>query len=124
MFGSTDPNPPSTVVPQGASPDAWSGDPNPGAAQSSLDVHGSQRDTMMLDVEGLQGPGVTSTPNQIDEPMHDANAEIGLGQGLDVEPLQEKVLDVGEEGGDERGGAAGTVEASTSSRHDQGKVIQ
>ena len=77
----------------------------------------------MLDVEGLQGPGDTSTPNQIDEPMHDAHAEIGLGQGPDAEPLQEKVPDAGREGGGERGGAAGAVEASTSSRHDQGEVI-
>jgi hypothetical protein len=125
MFGSTDPNPPSTVVPQGASPDAGqfgSPDPNPGAAQSSLDELVSQRDTTMLDVEGLQGPGDTSTPNQIDEPMHDAYAEIGLGQGPDAQPLQDKVPDVGGEGGGERGGAPGTVEASTSSRHDQGEV--
>ena len=126
MFGSTDPNPPSTVVPQGTSPDAGqfgSADPNPGAAQSALEEHGSQGDTAMLDVEGLQGPGDTSTPNQIDEPMHDAHAEIGLGQGPDAEPLQEKVPDAGREGGGERGGAAGAVEASTSSRHDQGEVI-
>ena len=126
MFGSTDPNPPSTVVPQGTSPDAGqfgSGDPNPGAAQSALEEHGSQRDTTMLDVEGLQGPGDTSTPNQVDEPMHDAHAEIGLGQGPDAEPLQEKVPDIVGEGGGERGGAAGTVEASEASRHDQGEVM-
>ena len=77
----------------------------------------------MSDVEGLQRPGDTSTPNQIDEPMHDAHAEIGLGQGPDAEPLQEKVPDIVGEGGGERGGVAGTVEASTASRHDQGEVM-
>ena len=46
----------------------------------------------MLDVESLQGPIDTSTPNQVDEPMHDAHAEIGLGQGPNAEPLQERFL--------------------------------
>ena len=107
MFGSSDPKPPSTVVPQGTSPNVGqfrSGDPNPIAAQSSFDQHGSQRDTTMLDVEGLQGPSDSSIPNQIDEPMHDAHAKIGLGQGPDAVPLQEKVLNVVGECGGERGG--------------------
>jgi hypothetical protein len=126
MFGSDDPNTPPCVVPKGNYPDAGqfgSGDPNLGAGQSSLDQHGCEKDTTMLDVEGLQGPGDTSTPNQVDEPMHDAHAEIGLGQGPDPEPLQEKVADVVEEGAGERGGAAQTMEPSTASRHDQGEVI-
>ena len=55
--------------------------------------------------------------------MCDAHAEVGLGQGLDTEPLLEKVVDIIEEGGGERGGAAETVEASMASRHDQGEVI-
>ena len=46
----------------------------------------------MLDVEGPQGPGDTSTPNPVDEPMHDAHAEVGLGQRPDSQPLQEQVL--------------------------------
>ena len=126
MFGSSDPNTPQPVVPKEDYPDAGqfgSGDPNPVEAQSSLDQHGCQKDTAMLDVEGLQGPGDTSTPKQVDETMHDAHVEIGLGQGPDPEPLQEKVADVVEEGGGERGGAAGTVEASMASRHDQGEVM-
>ena len=72
----------------------------------------------MLDVEGLQGPGDTSTPNQIDEPMHDAHGEVGLGQELDIEPLQVKVDDIIGEGDGERGGATEIVEASVASRHD------
>jgi hypothetical protein len=49
--------------------------------------------------------------------MHDAHGEVGLGQGPDIEPLQEKVVDVVGEGGDERGGVTETVEASTVPRH-------
>ena len=58
----------------------------------------------MLNVEGMQGPGNTSTPNQVNEPMHDAHVKVGLGQGHDTKPLQEKVFDVVKEGGGERSG--------------------
>ena len=78
----------------------------------------------MLDVEGPQGPGDTSTPNPVDEPMHDAHAEVGLGQRPDSQPLQEQVAaDVVIGGGGDRGGAAHAVTASTASRHDQGEVM-
>ena len=49
--------------------------------------------------------------------------EIGLGQELDIEPLQTKVVDIVIEGGGERGGIVKIVEASTASRHDHGEVI-
>ena len=126
MFGSSDPNPPPLTVRQGQSHDAGefgSSDPNPVAAQSSMDQHGSERDTPMPDVEGPQGPGETSTPIPIDEPMHDAHAEVGLGEGPDTERLQERGADLVGEGGGEREGPAEAVEASMASKRDQGEVI-
>ena len=100
-----------------------SADPNPVAAQSSMDQHGSERDTPMPDVEGPQGPGETSTPIPIDEPMHDAHAEVGLGEGPDTERLQERGADLVGEGGGEREGPAEAVEPSMASKRDQGEVI-
>ena len=55
--------------------------------------------------------------------MHDAHGEVGLGQGADIEPLQEKAADVVGEGTRERGDTAVALEPSTTSRHDQGEVI-
>ena len=78
----------------------------------------------MLDVEGSQRPGNTSIPNPIDEPMHDAHAEVGLGERPDKRPLQEQVAaDVTGGGSGEKGGPAHAVEPSTDSRHDQGEVM-
>lgn len=53
-------------------------------------------------------------------PFHNAYRELGLRQGPDTEPLQEKVADIVGEGAGDRGRAA---EASTTSRHDPGEVI-
>ena len=76
----------------------------------------------MLDVEGPQGHDDTSTPNQIDEPMHDAHAEVGLGQSLDFEPLQSKLLTSSKKSGCERW-VKEPVEHSTPSRLDRVEVI-
>jgi hypothetical protein len=43
----------------------------------------------MLDIDGLQGPSGVSTPNPIDDTMHDAHAEVGLVQRPDTQPMQE-----------------------------------
>ena len=51
-------------------------DPNPMAGLESVDV-------TMVDVESQQGPGDTSHPNQVNEPMHDAHAEVDLRQRPD-----------------------------------------
>ena len=44
-------------------------------------------DKPMLDFKGPQGLGDTSTPNLVDDPMHDAHAEVGLEQRPDNQPL-------------------------------------
>lgn len=44
---------------------------------------------MDLDVESLQGPGDIFNPKPIDEPMHDAHAGTGLGEGVDTQFVQE-----------------------------------
>ena len=78
----------------------------------------------MVDVEGPQGPGDTSTPSPDDDAMHDVHAEVGLGQRADGEPLQEQVAaDVAGEGLGGRGRSAEPLEAETASRRDQGEVI-
>lgn len=77
----------------------------------------------MLDVEDPQGRGDTSIPNPINEPVHDAHADVRLGQGPNIERLHERGADLVREGGDERGGPTKMVEASMASRHDQGEVI-
>ena len=123
MFGSSDPNTPAPSVPQGHSPIAGefgSTDPNPVPANSPLDQHEYQKDSPMPNVEGLQGPGDTSYPNPVDESMHDAHAEVGLGQKLDTEPLQVRGVDLVGEGNGKRGGPTEMVEAS---KYDQGEVI-
>jgi len=123
MFGSSDPNRPAQRLPADDASEKGefgSVDPNPAAAQPALEQQGSHVDTPMLDVEGQQGPGDSSSPNPIDEPMHIAYGEVGLRQGADVEPLQEKVAEAVGEGA---GGKRVVAEASTASRHDQGEVI-
>ena len=78
----------------------------------------------MVDVEGPQEPSDISTRTPIDEPMHDAQAEVGFGQRPDSEPLQEQVVaDVTGVGVGWRRGPAELVEASTASRRNQGEVI-
>lgn len=126
MFGSSDPNPAPIAVPPGPSHEGGefgSGDRNQVAAQSSVDQHES--DTPMHDVEGPQRPGDTSTPVPIDETMHVAHAEVGLGDGPDTERLQARGADLVGEGGGERGGPveAVAVETSMASRQDQAEVI-
>jgi hypothetical protein len=94
-----------------------SADPNPVLAQT-------RDDEAMPNVEGPQGPGDTSTPNPVDEPMHDEHAEVGLGQRPDNQPLQEQVAaDVAESVGADQGGAARALKTSEASRHDQGEVM-
>lgn len=66
---------PAPAVPQGNFLNAGefgSGDSNPIVVEC-------QTDTNMLYVEGPQWLDDTSIPNQIDDPMHDAHAEVGLG---------------------------------------------
>ena len=93
-------------------------------AQASLLQHSSEGDTLILDIEGPQGPSDISIPNPIDEPMHDAHAEVGLGQKPNKWPLQEQVAaDVTGRGGGKRGRPAYAVEPSTASKHDQGEVM-
>ena len=119
MFRSGDPNPPpppGSVDKHDAAGQFGSSDPNSSSPQVAQDVH-------MVDAEGPQGLGDASTPNPVDDPMHDAHAEAGLGQGPDTTPVQEQVVDRGG-GGDQDGGQAGeTAEASAASRHDQDEVI-
>ena len=126
-FGSADPNPPVPALPGSSSPQTGefgSTDPNPVAAQDSLPPHSSEGDTVMLESQGPQGPGDTSIPNPIHEPLHDEHAEVGLGQRPDKRHLQEQVAaDLGGGVGGERGGPAQAVEPSTASRHDRGEVM-
>lgn len=63
-------------------------------------------------------PGYTFTPNPIDEPIHDAHAEIGFGQRPNTEPLLKYVSNLVGDGGGMRGGAAETMKASTVLKHD------
>ena len=78
----------------------------------------------MVDVEGPQGPGDTSTPNPVDEPMHDVHAEVGLGQRPDSQPLHEQVAaEVKREDCGDSGGLAQEVLPSTAARQDQGEVM-
>ena len=87
MFGSSDPNPPAAALPQGASHEMKEfGSANPNLVEGS-----TGEDAVMMDVEGLQGPGDTSISTPIDEPMHDAHAEVKLGQRPDIQPLNEHV---------------------------------
>ena len=78
-------------------------------------------DTQMLDVEGPQGPGDTSIPTPVDEPMHDAHAETGLGQAPDPQPVQEQVSEC--EGVAPAVEAPERVEASATAGHDRDEVI-
>ena len=77
-----------------------------------------------MEVEGTQGPGDTSIPNLIDEPMHDPHAEVGLGQRPDIQPLNEQVAaEVMQEDNSGRGVPAEEVAPSTSPGQDQGEVM-
>ena len=118
MFGSTDPNMPAATGPQGASQDGrefGSADPN------LADTAGGD---VEMEVEGTQGPGDTSIPNLIDEPMHDPHAEVGLGQRPDIQPLNEQVAaEVMQEDNSGRGVPAEEVAPSTSPGQDQGEVM-
>ena len=81
-------------------------------------------DDAMVDAEGPQGPGDASTPNPVDEPMHDAHAEVGLGQRPDSQPLHEQVA--AEERPEDRGDSGGPAQEdlpSTAARPDQGEVM-
>ena len=64
-----------------------SADPNLVLITAALDQHESQKESPMLDVEGLQRLGDTSSPNPVDEPMHDAHAEVGIRQAPDTKRL-------------------------------------
>ena len=71
-------------------------------------------DEIMVDVEGPQGPGDTSIPSPVDEPMHDAHGEVGLGQRPDHHPVHEQVaVDVKQKHGGDKGVAAHKVAPST-----------
>jgi len=120
MFGTSSSNTPAPVVTLSVAPETrefGSTDPNLVETHPTVDEE-------MVEVEGPQGPGDTSAPNPVDEPMHDAHAEVGLGQRPDSQPLHEQVAAEGqrEDGGD-KGGAVHEVEASTSPRQDQGEVM-
>ena len=81
-------------------------------------------DDAMVDAEGPQGPGDASTPNPIDEPMHDEHAEVGLGQRPDSQPLHEQVAaEVTPEDRGDSGGPAQEDLPSTAARPDQGEVM-
>ena len=111
MFGSTNPNLLAAVRPQGASQESrefGSADPN------LADTAG---DDVEMEVEGTQGPGDTSIPNLIEEPMHDLHAEVGLGQRPDIQPLNEHVAaEVMQEDNSGRGVIAEEVAPSMSPR--------
>jgi hypothetical protein len=118
MFGSADPNTASAGQREPSEAGGFgSANPNPVLAQS-------RDDEAMPDVEGPQGPGDTSTPNPVDEPMHVEHAEVGSGQRPDNQPLQEQVVaDVAESIGADLGGAVRALKTSEASRHDQGEVM-
>lgn len=78
---------------------------------------------MDLDVESPQGPSDIFTPKPIDEPMHDAHAEIGLGQGVDTQFVQKQVVDNVGEGGVECVGKVPIVEVCAAIRHDPDNII-
>lgn len=98
MFGSTDPNPPAPPVPED--------------------------DVPMVEAEGLQGPGDTSTPNPVDESMHEPHAEAVLDQRPDSQPLIEQVVSepIEEEAGD-RGAPEQSEAPSAAPVQDQGEVM-
>ena len=68
--------------------------------------------------------GDTSIPNPIDEPMHDAHVEVGLGQRPDIQPLNEQVVAEDEqENNNDKGGPAEEVAPSTTPKQDKGEVM-
>lgn len=48
--------------------------------KAQVSTHG---DRMDVNVEGPKRPSDASFPKQVDEPMHDSHAEIGVGQSHD-----------------------------------------
>ena len=81
-------------------------------------------DEPMVEAEGLQGPGDTSTPNPVDESMHEPHAEAVLDQRPDSQPLIEQVPskareeEVGDTSVPEQSGAP-----SAAPVQDQGEVM-
>ena len=59
-------------------------DPNQPPPVGIQEQHQDASYAWMIDVEGPQGLGDIFTPNLIDDRMHYAHAEVGLGQGLDT----------------------------------------
>lgn len=78
----------------------------------------------MVEAEGLQGPGDTSTPNPVDESMHEPHAEAVLDQRPDSQPLIEQVVSepIEEEAGD-RGAPEQSEAPSAAPVQDQGEVM-
>jgi hypothetical protein len=78
---------------------------------------------MDIDAEGPQGPGDASNPPPVDEPMHDAHAETGVGLRPDPHPVQEQGVVSGAGPAAEVGDKVHSAEASASSKHDRDEVI-
>ena len=120
IFGPSGSNMPTHVVPLSVSPETrqfGSVAPNLLEAQPADDIN-------MVDVESPQEPGDTSTPNPVDEPMRDADAEVGLGQRLDNQPLHEQVAaEVKREDCGDSGRPTQGVLPSMVARLDQGEIM-
>ena len=80
-------------------------------------------DRMDVDAEGPQGSGDASTPHTVDEPMHDAHAETGVGLRPDPHPVQEQGAVSGAVPAPEGVVKPPAAEASVASRHDRDEVI-
>ena len=76
----------------------------------------------MIDIEGVQGHGDTSTSNLVDDPKHDARIEVGLGQGLILNLCKNMHVECVCEG-DGATNQAEEVEGFASTKHDWDEVI-